>query len=175
MGKPAPAPELTQIRRHARAIGVSVRTNRPSKARTERTYRLIEAASGNTMHAGLFLGDVERALSSIWEERARAKLSAYQERCPTCTTPRVATFRWCTACGEDFEPYKAVIPQVERPSVIGNDAMRFCQWCGRDQSTASGGPALTRTSGGVYLCLRCAERVAVVDSAPRSIGSRDPI
>jgi hypothetical protein len=166
MGKPSREPELAGIRRRARALGVSIRTNRASKARPERTFRLIEAASGTTLQAHLVLHDIEPALSRILADRARGGKREQQERCASCNTARLGTYRWCMACGADFEPFKAAISRIERSSNAAKDVLRFCQWCGRDQSTADGGAALTRTSRGVYVCVRCARRAAVTGAVP---------
>lgn len=167
MGKASPAAEIAELRRQGRALGISIRVNRATKASPVRTYRLIDPPSGKTLFAAVEPRDVEWALWAAAFTRANARPVAQPELCSSCSSPRVATFRWCTSCGGDFEPFKRSGPPIAPSGPSPDDTVRFCQWCGRDQSRASGGADLVRTSEGVYVCPACAERLAVAQGPRR--------
>src|SRR5690242_12772256 len=63
MGKPFMA-DIRLVRRHARTLGISIRTRRSSKSRPEPTYDLIDSA-GHVLHRGVALADIESTLGTI--------------------------------------------------------------------------------------------------------------
>lgn len=169
MGNAPRAVRITELRRQGRTLGIAIRANRVSKASPERTYRLIDAVSGTTLSAQVALGDVESELSSFAIKRANARGVIARERCARCGRPRVATFRWCTSCGEDFEPYKRDVRPTPSSDTSSNEVFRFCQWCGQDQFLVFRGAGLIRTHEGVYVCSRCAQRLGVVERAAATV------
>jgi hypothetical protein len=165
MDQASPSADIKQLRRRARALGLSIRTKRASKSRPSPAYDLIETASGRLLYGGLSsLDEIERHLDSAVVDRPDVDLHA--EACPACGTARVAFFRWCQSCGRDFEAFKTEPAAVEEPQSRPDLAPdRFCESCGKDQSLTADGP-LTRSPDGAYLCRRCAERRAAADQRP---------
>jgi hypothetical protein len=165
MDQASPSADIKQLRRRARALGISIRTKRASKSRPTPAYDLIETASGRLLSGGLSrLVDIEEHLESAAVDRRDG--DARGEVCPACATPRVAFFRWCQSCGRDFEAFKtesAALDESHRRPDPAPD--RFCESCGKDQSLSADGP-LTRTPDGAYLCRSCAQRRATADQRP---------
>jgi len=157
MDEVSPSADIKQLRRRARALGLSIRTKRASRSRPTPTYDLIETASGRLLAGGLAsVVDIEGHLDSAAVARTDNDLRG--EACPACGTPRVAFFRWCRSCGRDFEAFKtepfAVDERRSRPDLAPD---RFCESCGKDERLAFGEGLFSRAQGG-YLCRRCAER-----------------
>jgi hypothetical protein len=162
MDKASPNVDIKQLRLRAKVLGISIRARRASQAKPVPAYDLIDSASGRVLYARLSLADVELSLART------------QERCSSCGTPRLATFRWCRSCGGDFEPFKAAPPSIDpRARTQRSRSRRFCESCGEDQGLVPGGGALTRAPDGEYLCSGCADRLAA-DERPSAASRPSP-
>jgi len=168
--------DIKQLRRHARSLGLSIRTRRASKSQPTRAYDLIEVKSGRVVHSRLTSPEeIEAVLRSIVAKPTTGGVAhddGHTQRCPTCGTVRLGFFRWCQSCGHDFEEFKstsdarqemdaASLAVPDSPTVGALDTPAyFCEFCGREQLRMRGGRPLTRNADGAYLCERCEQRAA---------------
>jgi hypothetical protein len=172
MGKASPSADIQLLRRHARALGVSIRTARTSKSHPDPAYDLIDSSSGQVLYTRVSRAEAERGLRAIAADRARPRPVGEHERCPTCGTPRLGNFRWCKSCGSDFKPYKGG-EQLGQWALPTEESPRFCESCGADQRLVQGG-GLTKTSEGDYLCSGCALLFANGGDSRKATSTRNP-
>ncbi len=111
--------EMNHLREQARRLGLTIRTRRASRASGTRSYSFVERETGQVVGTDMQdLSDVQMRL--WWIVRERRMVLAHPlndvpaERCPTCTTVRVAFFRWCLSCGLDYEATRDPKPPMAR-------------------------------------------------------------
>jgi hypothetical protein len=101
--------QLSHLRSQAKKLGLAIRVQRTSRGSASRLYSVIDRETGQVTYADVQLADVQTRLMWIVRDR-RLGLERPgpgdgppEERCPSCGTRRVSFFRFCTACGLDYE------------------------------------------------------------------------
>ena len=115
---------MKRIRAAARTYGLTIRTGRATRGSAERVYRVLDAATGETL--GSKVPDLDKLAVQLWwiikqrrePERARGAAEVVREACPNCGTVRVGSFRFCRSCGMDFEPSRPSEPDVATPTEV---------------------------------------------------------
>jgi hypothetical protein len=109
---------MQRIRAAARTYGMSIRTGRVARGSDTRTYSVIDTATGQTLRSNVPTLD-ELSVQVWWIIRQRRRSdqpgesgAAAREACPRCGTLRVGSFRYCRACGMDFEPARPTEPDL---------------------------------------------------------------
>lgn len=101
--------QIKRLRSQARRLGIAIRMQPASRAWQSRAYSLIDRDTGRVIYTDVALDDVRTRLWWIMRDQRRATIPPVQgveaplERCPSCGTLRIASFRWCTSCGLDYE------------------------------------------------------------------------
>ncbi len=100
---------LRHLRAQARRLGIAIRKERSSPPAGP-LYRLLDRESGDVIRRHVPLVDVSTELFWIVRERRRAlaqpRAEVHVQLCPSCQTPRLASFRYCRTCGLDYEPVR---------------------------------------------------------------------
>jgi len=81
------------------------------------------------IEANVGLDDLSTRLWWITRDRRRAEIEPVEvhgEQCPSCGVSRIGAFRWCTACGYDYEASLKSAPHEVSwvPSPHANDLFR---------------------------------------------------
>ena len=109
---------MQRIRAAARAYGMSIRTSRAARGSDVRTYNVLDIATGQTLRSNVpNLDELSVQVWRIIRQRRRSdqpaeSAVAAREACPRCGTLRVGSFRYCRACGMDFEPTRPTEPDL---------------------------------------------------------------
>jgi hypothetical protein len=97
---------------------MSIRTGRAARGSDVRTYNVIDTATGQTLRSNVPTLD-ELSVQVWWIIRQRRRsdqpgesAASAREACPRCGTLRVGSFRYCRACGMDFEASRPSEPEI---------------------------------------------------------------
>jgi hypothetical protein len=109
---------MQRIRAAARTYGMSIRTGRAARGSDVRTYSVVDTATGQTLRSNVPNLD-ELSVQVWWIIRQRRRsdqpgesAATAREACPRCGTLRVGSFRYCRACGMDFEASRPSEPEI---------------------------------------------------------------
>ena len=108
--------QLKHLRPQARRSGSRIRKQRPARRSGETLYRLLDRQNGEVIRRDVALVDVPTELFWILRDQRRAlrsPVSLPEDHCPSCGEQRMGFFRYCRACGFDYEPEHIPMPGLD--------------------------------------------------------------